>query len=540
MSLIGETKAKLEAQAREHGLLETPPGDSAKKPQIKLPADNRQVGRFARETGEIIGKTLTLFRRDLMPVTINEEKKRLDKMTPPHFRAWAEDHVTFFKEKRGDDDELRRVVRSMNPEASLVTLESRSFLFQLPEINRLNPVRMPVIRKNGQIELLPCGFWKERGIYTLDDKIPYDEEMTGEHGAAILRDCFSEYPLDARSLAAQIAAMLTTYCACMIPAHSRPPCFIYTANAPRAGKSMLAKFPNITLYGSAATRTLPRYDEARKVLDIIAMQADTYVIFDNIRGRISGEEIEAFLAAPIWEARPLGESTKIRVKNECVVFFTGNQLERSQDMADRALFIELLVKEVDWRDRKFTRTIDDSWIAENRGKIRSALWAIVRQWDADGRPPKTGLMAGFEAWSRTVPPIVANAGFGDCLAKPQIKGQSDEAEDFALLIRELALPAIAAARDSGQLPSAKYDFEDLMEIVKSLGLFENEEVRGGRRDVDLFDKDGKVTRSGRSLFGKLFNRWDRRKFLVEDCPIVLNVQGRGDSRKYCVCDPSLL
>jgi hypothetical protein len=526
MSLISETKQALEKQAREEGLIDAPAGNGSKA-QLKLPGDNREYSVFAREAGEILA-TKGLFRRDLVPVTINDEKKRLDPMSGQHFRTWAERHIGFFKE-RTVQDLLYRIPKTMNLDVALAVLESRTFLSQLPEIRRLNAARQPVYREDGRIELLSPGFFEEQGIYTLDDGLTYDLEMTGARGAEIMRDLFKEYPLDARSLAAQIGAMLTMFCACMVNDGTRPPCFIYTANAPRAGKTMLAKFPVISVVGSAATRTLPRYEEARKVLDIIVLQGDSYAIFDNIRGKIQGEEIEAFLAGPLWEVRPLGQSRQYRIENNAIVFFTGNQLDKSQDMSDRALIIELLVEEADSRDRKFSRIINDAFIAARarRSEICSALWAMVRDWDAAGRLPKEPkLMGGFETWSKVVPPIVLHAGFGDCLLKAHIKGSPDELDDMFVLVRALA--PVEPETES------KSEFDDLMTKVKELGLFENEEVRGGRRDADLFDKDGKVTRSGRSLFGKLFIRYDRRKFLIDSRSLVFLVIGRGDSRRYHV------
>ena len=526
MSLISETKQKLEVQAREHGLIESPSGDS-QKPQLKLPADHRQCSAFAREVGEIIGKTKALFRRDLTPVTVNAEKKRLDSMSSQSFITWAEKFIDFYKEKN-TDGLTRRITKSMTQAVALAVLESGEFLEQLPEIRRMNPARHPVFRKNGAIQLLEPGFFEEQGIYTIGDDFEYDEAMTGEQGVAILRDLFKEYPLDPRSLGAQVAAMLTMFCASMLRRGDRPPSFIYTANSPRAGKTVLAMFPAIATTGSAAVRALPKGEEARKVLDGITMSGQSYAIFDNIRGRLQGEDIESFLTAPNWDSRELGGSKLSRVENNTVVFFTGNQLSNSKDMADRSLFIELLVREADPRDRKFSRIINVPFIADpiRRAQMCSAMWAMVKQWDADGRLPMDKLMSGFEGWSEIVPPIVKHAGFGDVLVKPKIHGVSDEVEDMRILITALAPKA--------GVTESKYEFEELMEKVKELGLFEDEELRAGRRDVDLFEKTGELTRSGRSFFGKLFTRYDGRAFVVGDRFFRFGYIGQGESRRYLI------
>jgi hypothetical protein len=526
VSLIDESQAALEKLARESGLIGKREDSGGSKPQLKLPTDNRQYSAFARELAEIIAPTKLLFRRDLLPVTINNEKRRFDPMSGQKFRTWAEQFIDFYRE-RLVKDEPRRFPRTMNLDVALAVLESQAFLSQLPEIKRLNVIRQPAYRESGALDLLPLGFFEEQGIYTLDDGLIYDLEMTGEKGAQILRDYFSEYPLDARSLAVEIAAMFTLYCSCMLPKGERPPSFVFTANAPRAGKTMLAMWPALSVTGSAAIRTLPRYEEARKVLDVIALQAQSYAIFDNIRGKIQGEEIEAFLTGSEWEVRPLGQSVTYRLENISTVFFTGNQITNSQDMADRSLFVELLVREADSRDRKFSRVIDRAFVADRkrRSEVCSALWAMLRAWDADGRPRGASrAMAGFEKWSAVVPPVVIHAGFGDPLAKAHIKGSEDEVDDMRALILSLA-PATSQQE-------SRCEFDDLIQKLRELGLFENEELRAGRRDVDLFEADGSVTRSGRSFFGKLFVRWNQRRFADGDRILEFLVIGRGDSRRY--------
>jgi hypothetical protein len=411
VTLSREQIDALEQLAREHKLGiyagdggSTDASTVSQRAQVKLPTDYRQHSVFAREVGAIIAKTNLLFRRDLMPVTLNAEIKRLDSMSGQNFRTWSERFIDFFKERRVEDA-TKRIPRTMNLDVALSVLESRDFLMQLPEIKRLNPARLPVFRKSGEIELLSAGFFAEQAIYTLDDGLTYDLSMTGAQGAEIFRDFFKEYPLDARSLAAQMSAMFTMFCSCMLGKGERPPSFIWTANSTRAGKTILAKFPIAALFGSAATRSLPRYDEARKVFDAIAMQAEIYVIFDNVRGKISGEEIEAFLTSSEWFARLLGQSTTFRVENVTLVFFTGNQISNSKDMEHRSIFIELLVEEADPRDRRFSRIIDDAFLGDplRRSQMCSAMWAMLRAWDADGRPsaPNT-LMGGFEGWSRLV------------------------------------------------------------------------------------------------------------------------------------------
>ena len=67
---------------------------------------------------------------------------------------------------------------------------------------------------------------------------------------------------------------------------------------------------------SAAPRSMPRKEEMKKVLDVLAMDAATYVLFDNIKGMIGGEEIGGAVAGGVvgWfgytEMREVGVAPK--------------------------------------------------------------------------------------------------------------------------------------------------------------------------------------------------------------------------------------
>src|SRR5207248_1338142 len=158
------------------------------------------------------------------------------------------------------------------------------------------------------------------------------------------------------------------FCSALLKKGVRPPSFLITANAPGAGKTILAMLPVILTMGTAAARGLPRGEELRKVLDILVIRAANYVIFDNIKSKIEADDLEAFLTTIMWQARPLGQSAEILLENNVTVFFTGNQSSWSLDMGERCLIAHLEVVEADIGDRRFSRNIDVPFIVENRGK----------------------------------------------------------------------------------------------------------------------------------------------------------------------------
>jgi len=119
---------------------------------------------------------------------------------------------------------------------------------------------------------------------------------------------------------------------------------------------------------------------------------------------------------------------------------TGNQASTSPDMAERCLFVELFIEEVDNRARHISRIIDDDFLAEpaRRAEMLSAMWALVRAWEADGKPrAPSPFMPRFEQWSRLVGGIVYNSGFGDPLEEPAISRDA-ELRDMHELMKVLA------------------------------------------------------------------------------------------------------
>lgn len=531
---------RLKQLARDNGLMPELLGEDVQtvlnstRPKIRLIGDQRELIHFAQEVGEVL-RSKNLFRRDRTPVVVNHEKIRLDSMTPQALRSWAQRHIVFFKDKsmgEGDDKATITIVKTMNVDTARGLLESWEFLDYLPEIERLNPTRMPALLNDGRIELMPVGYFPEQRIYTMRDTAVIDETMTPAEANAFFDDLLSEFCFNdaGRSKAVVIASAMTMFGGGLLPHRALRPGFVLTANSPGAGKTLAAKIAIIPVAKSAAPRSMPRKEEMKKVLDVIAMDAATYVLFDNIKGTIGGEEIEAFITAPEWEGRVLGESTKFRVDNVATCFFTGNESKPTQDMQERCLFVELFVEEADNRDRKIKRVIDDTFLASDacRGKMLSAMWAMVRAWDAAGRPLPPTRLPRFEAWADTIAGIVAHAGYGDACARPDIASASGEVAEMRKLVLRLA-PADDVAQKV-------WTFADIMAEVKTHGLFESMELRGKKGESeDMFDGEGDLSPAARSFFGRFLVKFDQRLFTGDGGARWRFVaEGKGNSRRYLV------
>jgi hypothetical protein len=519
-------------------------GEPDPRPLIKIPADKRELIDFCRECGKELGKHDRLFRRDRTVVAINKEKARLDPMTPRAMCSFAQRYIRFFKfktvENSKGEKETETRITNIATETAAKLIESWEFIELLPEIRRVNPVRLPVFREDGRVDLLKPGYFADKGFYTVESGMEYDETMTRERAVAVLNDLLKDFPfVNERSKASVIAGMLTMFCATMLSARACRPGFLFVANAPGAGKTLLVKLIVLPVCGSCELQTLPRKEETKKVLDTLAIEASLYAVFDNIRGTVQSEAVESFITAATWGGRPLGESTKFSVENVTTVFLTANQAKTSDDMAERVLFVELFIQEADNRDRIIPRVIDETFLIEpkRRSQILSALCALVRAWDLlDGKPEPPAPMQRFEEWSRIVAGVVMAAGYADPLAKPEITSGADvERRDMHSLVKFLA-PG-PETKPEGEPPTirAVHRFDEMMEIVKENGLFDDVEIWSGRSQREMWEKDGSLSAAGRSFFGRLFVRFSGRLFRVDDGRgFRFQAEGRGNTRKYVV------
>lgn len=357
------------------------------------------------------------------------------------------------------------------------------------------------------------------------------DAMSLEESKAVLDELLAEFPFadDGRSKAVQVAAMLSLFGLRMLSRRAQVPMFVYTSNSQRSGKTLLAKTAIIPTMGSAAAQTLNGEDEElRKVLDAVVRDGVPYLLLDNLKRKITSPALEAFCTSASWSGRVLGSSRTFLLEKQTVVFVTANHAQVSPDIAGRALFVDLWIPDADPQARTVKRVIDDAYLArlDVRQKVLSALWGLVRNWDAAGRPRPERSLAGFEEWARVIGGVVVAAGYQDPLSRPQMDVAGDpDAIDMAELVKLLA---------SQVQPDEGFDFGRIVEECLAANLFEHA-VEGKwvqpKEEPKWFDQ----TARSKSRMGKLFTSYDGRVFRFDDgTSIRFGRRGRNRSRRYRV------
>jgi hypothetical protein len=336
-----------------------------------------------------------------------------------------------------------------------------------------------------------------------------------------------------RSLAVQMAAMTSQAHPNLLPAHASRVGFIHRANTERSGKTLLCKLALIPFYGKMAVQTWTKKEEdLRKAIDAEMLGGARYIVFDNVRGHIQSPSIEALMTNTTWTGRVLGRTEMFQVRNQATIFFTGNDCTVSPDMAHRCLVCDLFVEEANVQERQVIDPISDDWLMrrENRFKILSALFGLVRCWNAAGRPKPSGrIRVGFQEWCNIYGGIVEFAGFGDCLAEPEVeKDVNTEATDMRVLVVELLKKGEEGVRH------LEFSFQQIVNTAREAGVcswaLEGKEEHG----------DFILTHKSEIKFGKLLRKYaplkpEVRRFRISGSEIVqIHCTSRNQNRRYII------
>ena len=475
------------------------------RPKIRLPGDNWLMSSTATELGQALCAQDIFLRNREVCILAGGQLRAVDAQT---FRTWIENHCVMYRQKTFNEA-VYEVNVTLRDDESRGVLASPQFAGALRVVRRVNHARLPILRDDGHIELLPEGYDPSSQTLTVSN-VTYPEDMPLVKAVETVNDLLGEVSYtDARGKGVSVAGMVSLYVNQLLPEKSVRPCFVFVANAEGAGKSLLVLCLVTPTLGAAPTGCKADEDtEVRKLLLTAVREARPVLFIDNVKGRLSCEPLEAFLSAPVWSDRILGVSESFTADNLTTVFVTGNGMTVSPDMRRRSLFIELHLDVERAEDRQFRRTLDLPTLLSIRPSILGSLWALVRHWDTQGSPAPTRSHSAFPSWARIVGGIVEAAGFGCPLETATVAAVADtDGDDMRRLVAALE-------RDR------RYAFAEIVEVCQGNGCFEGLVGTSGN---DL-------KHSCRIALSRLLLRYERR--LVGECRF--QITGKGHARRYHV------
>ena len=278
----------------------------------------------AREIGKILAPK-DIFVRGGLVFTVNDRKDGLTPMSAETLRTWVEYYLVCFKVRRlGGTEETIQFKRTITQTDAGGILASPQFMAELQQIERFNPIRVPVMRRDGNIDLLAEGYDAETKSFTCDS-VPVITGMDPGEAKEIVDDILAEFVFgdQGRSKAVAVSSMLTVFGRGLLPPKSLRPCFVFVANAEGAGKTLLVKCATVPVLGYAPAGTKPKdEDEMRKALLAAVIEARPVIFFDNAKKHITSEALEGFLTTQDYEGRILGQSKSFRGANDAVAMIT--------------------------------------------------------------------------------------------------------------------------------------------------------------------------------------------------------------------------
>jgi hypothetical protein len=480
------------------------------RPKVLLSSANRLMSDVAGELGGYLKDKLYLYNNEV--VIPHGSELRL--VSAQEFRTLVEQHGICCKKRSLVT--ARRTVKfdaTMGVEESRGILASLQFRALLRPLRRINTCRLPVVRMDGSIELLPEGYDAKTETLTVSE-VEYQDDIPLTEAVALFKDdLYSEFEFadGERSLAVAIAAGMGLFAAQIIPKDQLRPCFAIMKNAEGAGAGTLVACATVPVVGDIKTGVKPSDEaEMRKTLTTAVCEGRQVLLLDNVKGRLDSPALEAFLSSTNWSDRHLGFNETISGPNLITVFATGNGMTISSDMRRRSLVIELHQAYERPEDRVFKKQLNDAVLKARRFEILAAYWSMVRNWDDKGRPLPSRSHSGFRGWAEVIGGIVEAAGFACPLTTANVAIVADEDGDAMRVLVEAMIPA------------QKYIFAQITGICRDLGVFPS----------FVGDSEAAMETKHYSAMGWMLNRYDNR-FVGERR---FRIEGRGHAKRFWVED----
>jgi hypothetical protein len=315
--------------------------------------------------------------------------------------------------------------KSMSHSIASTVLVSDNFRDEMPVINRIFNVQIPILIKDKNIIEMPLKGYDKRFTSWLPYNAPIaDINMSLEKAKEIINTLFKEFCFKSeQDRINAIAGFITPYLRGLFSSFSiRTPVFIYEANRERAGKDYLAGLTGILYEGfaleeppiSTGDKIQNNSEELKKKILAAMIYGRKRLHFSNNKGYLNNATFESVTTAEKYSDRILGRSEVLTFHNELDFSLSGNLgMTLTPDLANRSRFIKLFLDIEDANSRIFENPDLHGWLKNNRNLILSSLYCLVRNWITTGMRSGTIPFASFPEWAKICGGVMESAGFGN-------------------------------------------------------------------------------------------------------------------------------
>jgi len=505
-----------------------------KKKKIVVPGYDRLISEWAKDISKEIKDKYELFYRvDAKEIVQIGKIKILDdeeetytgfiQIKPSQFITALEKYIIpgiIVKDRKTDEYIFKG--KSISKELATTTLESEVLKHELPQLQRIFTIPIPILYK-GEITFPKQGYDKRFGSW-----LPYDAptitnpDMSLEEAKEIIKNIFKEFCFETKRDAHNaIAGLLTPFLRGLFPKFStRTPVFFYLANRERAGKDYCAGVTGIVYEGfnleespiSNSDKHNNNSEELRKKLLSSMIGGRKRMHFSNNKGYIDNAVFEAITTTEKYTDRMLGKNQNLTFDNELDFSLSGNVgVGFTPDFSNRCRFVRLFLEIENANERQFENSDLHGWVLENRSKIISALYSLVRNWEDKGMPEGSVNFASFPSWAKICGGIMECAGYENpCITEKDIVTVAGDAE----------------TNDMKILFEKAHEKHKEMKITKQaiLSIVDEEELFS---DWDLYNNRGDQTK-----FGNLLTKYVGR--VLSDIRLIETIPGARPSRQQYI------
>jgi len=418
--------------------------EKVKKPEISQPKSGKLVSEFIEEISGILKIKNTLFYRtdvkNIVEVLRIKHNKASDKyfigfenITPNRFITVLEKYVNpgdMYFDRTSNNFYFK--TRSISAYLAKTILESAKLRNELYPINRIFTVPIPIIY-NKCITFPRKGYDARYGSWMNYDAPEINDTMVIEEAKKVLEEIFKEFCFKtSQDKSNAIAGLLTPFIRGLYSNFNiRTPLFFYEGNRERTGKDYLAGITGIVYEGNALEEPPicngekgNNNDELRKKILSAFIAGRKRMHFSNNKGYINNAVFEGIVTSKVFSDRVLGRNEILSFNNELEFSLSGNTgITYTADLGNRCRFIRLFLDIEDANARKFERPNLHEWVSENRNKILSALFCLVKNWFDKSCPKGSLPFASFPEWAEICGGIMENAGY-ESPCKPDIENMS--------------------------------------------------------------------------------------------------------------------
>lgn len=370
---------------------------------IALPGDDMQLHESAMIIFEKAVTKGRLYRHNDGVVAVRDGK--LAPVNPDSFRSELEligrPHRKVLK-----GDNLRWKPTTCSRDTATALLNCHPGTSKLKEIRRVTTTR-DLVSVDGKLRLLDAGYNDFNGGTFVTGDAGEPPAVPLDQAKQKLTELFGFYELSPADLSRSIAALLT-------PALKRgrfisgdTPIHTATASGPGAGKTTLLKIcaqPYQLLDEEVATISQQKRGVGGLCESIAAAVCGgaSEVLLDNVRDLSDTEMIEALVTSKSMLLRVPYKVAKDADVSGLSLYLSANNLENTPDLASRLSLISVPSRQ------EYEHTGPNSFdeVRENPSYYLGCIQAIIREWDAAGRPKVPCPQSRFRDWADTTSGIL--------------------------------------------------------------------------------------------------------------------------------------